>query len=705
MRLYNPMSCIRFISKLLPAIGCGFIVHAAPVQTDHVEAELVAEHASIQPGVPFAVGLRLKIDEHWHVYWVNPGDSGMAPAIGWTLPEGFTVGEIQWPTPHRIPTPPFMTYGYEGELLLMAEVTPPADLAPGSQVELGANASWLVCEAVCMPGDAVLSLQLPVEAGPPRTNETWAGLFAATRGQLPTDRSATWPATFVVSGQEYRLEVDLPGKSMAGESDVYFFPFDELVIEPSVPQRAQFQNGKLILHIARSEVNPESPAVLRGVLSAPDGLGLEADGRAAYIEAKPESLSSAVSRGSSSPFLLTAGLGFLGGLILNLMPCVFPVLGIKILGFVHQAGSDRRKVTLHGLAFTSGVLVSFWVLAGMLAALRAGGEQLGWGFQLQSPVFVFGLAAFLLIFALNLTGWFEIGLSATAVGGSLQAQSGLSGSFFSGVLATVVATPCAAPFLAPALGAALTQPPVQSFTLFTIIALGLATPYLLLSLFPDLVNILPRPGAWMETFKQLMAFPLFATVGFLVWVLAGQVSESAFLNILFALVLVAMASWAYGRWTQRGGSRTRKTAGYVFAALLLTAGLALGVPKKSSEIAWREWSPETVAALRAEGRTIYVDFTARWCATCKVNKAVVFSSKEVRDAFADLNIVPLKADWTNKNPAITQALATFERSAVPFNLIYTPGIPEPVVLPEILTPGIVLDALAGLRSRSSTQPE
>jgi len=696
MRLYNLMSRIRFLSILIPTIVCGVVAQAAPVQTAHVEAELVAEHASIQTGVPFTVGLRLKLDEHWHVYWLNPGDSGMAPSIEWSLPDGFTVSEIQWPTPHRIPTPPFMTYGYEGEVLLMAEISPPAGLPPGTQVELGAHSNWLVCETVCMPGEVVLSLQLPVEAGPPRTNESWAALFAATRQQLPADRSEAWPAEFAVHGPDYVVEVSLPAESAVTDSDIYFFPLDELVIEPSVAQRAQIENGKLTLHIARSEVNTESPGTLRGVLSVPGGFGAELVDRSVYIEAAPGSSSSIAPGESSTSFLFTAGLGFLGGLILNLMPCVFPVLGIKILGFVHQAGADRGKVKLHGLVFTAGVLLSFWSLAGVLAVLRAGGEQLGWGFQLQSPVFVFALTVFLLIFALNLTGLFEIGLSATAVGGSLQMQSGLSGSFFSGVLATVVATPCA-PFLAPALGAAMTQPPLESFALFTVIALGLATPYLVLSAFPDLVKLLPRPGGWMETFKQLMAFPLYATVGFLVWVLAGQVSEGAFLNILFALVLVAMAGWAYGRWTQQGGSRGRKTAGCVFAALLLTAGLTLGVPiQKPSEIVWREWSPETVATLRADGKTIYVDFTARWCATCKVNKAVVFSSKEVRDAFVDLDIVPLKADWTNRNPAITQALALFGRSAVPFNLIYTPGRPEPVLLPEVLTPRIVLDALAGL---------
>jgi thiol:disulfide interchange protein DsbD len=378
------------------------------------------------------------------------------------------------------------------------------------------------------------------------------------------------------------------------------------------------------------------------------------------------------------------------------MPCVFPVLGIKVLGFVNQAGSDRSKVVTHGLVFTLGVLLSFWALAGLLLALRAGGSQLGWGFQLQSPAFVFGMAAFLLIFALNLSGLFEIGLSATAVGGKLQMQSGYAGSFFTGVLATLVATPCSAPFLAPALGAALALSAGESFLVFTAIALGLSAPYLLLSIFPSAVKILPRPGAWMETFKQLMAFPLYATVGALVWVLAGQTKDDdyALLFIVFGLVLVAMAAWVYGRFA--------KTAGRVMAALLVTGGIGLGWPKNTEAapitasgytVKWEHWSPEAVATARAAGRTIYVDFTARWCATCQTNKAAVFTSTAVLAELGKKNVLLLKADWTSRDEAITAELAKWGRSAVPFNLIYRPDQPDPLVLPELLTPSIVTQAL------------
>ncbi|HYP18067.1 MAG TPA: thioredoxin family protein, partial [Opitutus sp.] len=412
---------------------------------------------------------------------------------------------------------------------------------------------------------------------------------------------------------------------------------------------------------------------------------------------------------AGGPVSPAAGLGatlllaLAGGLILNLMPCVFPVLGIKILGFVNQAGHARSRVVAHGLVFTLGVLLSFWALAAVLAILRAGGDELGWGFQLQSPAFVFVLAALMLVFAMNMSGVFEFGLRATSVGGELQTKSGFAGSFFTGVLATVVATPCSAPFLAPALGAALALSTLESFAIFTAIAIGLATPYLLLSIFPNAVKLLPRPGAWMETFKQFMAFPLYATVGYLVWVLAGQVSEDGLQNVLFGLVLVALAVWFYGRWNAPGASAGRARFGVLALIVTGAAGLWLGWPhtltaqpgsvSSSHGIVWEPWSPEAVEKLRAEGRTIYVDFTARWCATCQANKKLVFNSDAVLDAFVSRKIATLRADWTSKDPRITAELARYGRSAVPFNVIWKPGQEQPVILPELLTPGTVLGAL------------
>ena len=388
-------------------------------------------------------------------------------------------------------------------------------------------------------------------------------------------------------------------------------------------------------------------------------------------------------------------LAFIGGLILNLMPCVFPVLGIKIMGFVNQSGADRRKITMHGLTFAAGVLVSFWTLATALAVLRAGGSHLGWGFQLQSPVFVFGLATVMLIFALSMSGVCEFGGSVMGTGASLQMQSGYRGSFFTGVLATVVATPCSAPFLAPALGMALAMPLVESYVIFTTIAVGLSTPYLLLSIFPQAVRLLPKPGAWMETFKQAMAFPLYATTGYLVWVLAGQTSESGSLMAIFGLTFIAMATWMYGRYAQLGSSGVKRRIGIIGGITLLTIGVIVGWPHspQSTDIVWEPWSPARVSELQAKGRPIYVDFTARWCATCQANKKLVFGSNDVLKRFRDLGVVTLRGDWTNRDANITTELARWNRSAVPFNMIYMPGHQEPILLPELLSPKIVLGAL------------
>lgn len=684
---------------------------SAPVESPHVTSELLAEARTIEAGRPFWVGLRMRMEEHWHTYWLNPGDSGMATAITWDLPPGFAAGPIHWPAPQRIPTPPLMTYGFEGEIMLLVEITPPAQLPVGSTVKLGAKAEWLVCKELCMPGEGEYAIELLAGAGPAQPDAEAAPLFAEARRRLPVPGNTQWPAEFSVEPRELVLSIGIPaGATVAAPTDVYFFVESEMTVEPSKPQAASVREGRLVVRIPRAEVEPQVPALLTGVLTAPGGFPPQWADRAIRIEARPASVplvstsnpaAGASSGGQGTPviaFPVAAIFAFIGGLILNLMPCVFPVLGIKILGFVNQAGADRRKITIHGWVFTAGVLVSFWILAGVLILLNPdGAREQGWGYQFQIPGFVFGAAIFFLIFALNLSGLFEVGTAAIGVGSKLQARSGYGGSFFTGVLATLVSTPCSAPMLAPAIGLAVTLPAAQSLALFSLVGLGLSTPYLVLSAFPSLVRVLPRPGAWMETFKQLMAFPLYGTALYMVWVLAGQVEErdGALLAALFGLLLVAMAAWAYGRFVQRSRSLGGKGAGLAFTAVLLGVGLAVGWPRaaQADEIVWEKWTPARVAELRAEGRTVYVDFTARWCATCQTNKKLVFSSDAVRAAFGGRKVVPLKADWTSRDPEITRALASFGRSAVPFNLIYAPGLTEPLILPEVLTPGIVLEAL------------
>jgi len=406
------------------------------------------------------------------------------------------------------------------------------------------------------------------------------------------------------------------------------------------------------------------------------------------------------------PLISILAIGLLGGLILNLMPCVFPILGLKIMGFVNQAGSSRGKVISHGLVFTAGVLLSFWVLAGILILLRTGGHELGWGFQLQEPGFVFVLTVILLVFGLNMSGLFEFGLTTVGAGSNLTAKGGMTGTFFSGVLATVVATPCAAPFLAPALGAALTLPPATSIAAFTAIAIGLSLPYLILSLFPGFIKILPKPGPWMETLKQFLSFLLYGTVAFLLWVLAGQLQPELLLGVLFALVTIALGCWVYGRWSAPHRKTGTKWIARI-ATLVLIAGplvyagsgiaeqnrrLALADDADRDFLVWDTWSPEKEMALREEGRIVYIDFTARWCATCQWNKRA-YDDPKVIHAFLENDVALLKADWTNQDPTITRALAEFGRSAVPFNLLYSPDNSEPLIMPELFGAETVLRKL------------
>ena len=633
-------------------------------------------------------------EPHWHSYWLNAG-TGYPTRLKWDLPAGWSAGVIQWPTPILIKDSKgnVTGNGYDKILYLPVSLTPPADLRAGQEVTLKAAASWLMCADICIPGKADVSLKLPVSADPPEPNAAvHAGI---AKMPMPHDAQG-WRLAASKNPEAVMLHVVAPNsiESPHFYSEKEFIQYDK-------PQAVSGNSNKATLTLPLAEDARAIPEKLAGVLAYTDASGAY---RGLKIEVPFVAPAAAAALtgdrvGATVPAVaLSAGIlvfAFFGGLILNLMPCVFPVLGIKVVGFINQAGNDQRKVKTHGLMFTAGVLLSFWVLAGALAALRAGGAELGWGFQLQSAPFVFALAVIFLIFALSLSGVFEFGVQATGVGSNLQPKDGYGGSFFAGALATVVATPCSAPFLAPALGAALALPTAQSFVVFSVIALGLSAPYLLLSAFPQAVNMLPKPGRWMETFKQAMAFPLYATAAYLVWVLAGQTSENGLLAALFGLTVIAMAAWLYGRYSVPGASKGRVRFAFAAGLVLAILGLSVGWPRaaNASDLVWEAWTPERVTQRRAENRPIYVDFTARWCATCQANKQLVFSSDEVRKTFRDRNVALLKGDWTNADPRITAELAKWKRNAVPFNLLYLPGTPKPKVLPEILTPSVVLDAL------------
>lgn len=701
---------------LLLLVLAPFAFSAEAVTKGPVTVELVAHDSSIQPGRAFWVALKMDHEPHWHSYWIDAG-TGYPTSLDWTLPEGFTASPLVWALPRVVKDSAgnVAGNGHEGQTFHFVRIAPPANIIPGANVTLKASADWLMCKNVCMPGGATLELTLPVRADPPAPNMAIAQLFNSAFAALPKS-SSEWTFAAVRDGAKATLHLaPVPGQSPATPADLHYFD-ENGAVDYAKPQYLRAENGGYLLELELAADAP-TDAGLKGVLAGhgllaapgePIGYGgVLVDAPFATSAASAPASAARAPASASDTIAGTLLLAFLGGLVLNLMPCVFPVIGLKILGFVKQSGSSRGKVVQHGIAFTAGVLLSFWALTGLLLVLRAGGAHLGWGFQLQSPAFVFGMAVFLFLFALNLSGLFEIGLSASRAGASLHAKEGMTGSFLTGALATLVATPCSAPFLAPALGAALTLTAVESLLVFTAIAVGLATPYLLLSIFPHAVRILPRPGAWMETFKQLMAFPLYATVGWLLWVLAAQTAhdENALLGILFALVIIAMAAWAYGRFGQAHGKPRRQWLGRIAALSLTATGLALGWPHEAPaapppgaqtgyQIVWEKWSPQAVAAAQAAGKFAYVDFTARWCFTCQTNKAAVFSSADVLDAFETKDVALFKADWTNKDAHITQELARWNRSAVPLNLFYAPGREDPIILPELLLPGTVLDVLA-----------
>lgn len=694
------------LALALPAV-------AASKRVGHVQTELVSEVTSIQPGQPFWVALRLKLDDHWHVYWQNPGDAGLPPKIYWQLPPGFSAGDIQWPYPEQILVPPLASFGHHGDVLLPVEIVPPGYLEVGTSVRLEAALEWLVCKEECIPGSTSVSLILPVSSQVPQINESWGNRFEETRRQLPV-RILDWNVIAEVGDDEIVLSLTPPEWYADSLSGVFFFPHMKGLIDNAAEQRLSRTDGTYTLTIDRNRNQPNLPDTLTGVIVSDDGWRGAGSEKALLVEvdlkAETQGPAAAVTVSDTPTSLWQALLfAFLGGVILNLMPCVLPVLSLKVLGFVKQANEDRRKAVGHSLVFALGVLISFWVLVVALLLLRAGGEQIGWGFQLQSPVFVVILAGFMFLFGLNLLGVFEIGTSMTSVGSANRA--GVAGSFLNGVTATIVATPCTAPFMGSALGFSLTQPTWVSIPVFTALALGMASPYIVLTAVPGLTRFVPKPGRWMETLKQVMGFLLLATVVWLAWVLGVQSGSTAVVALLGGLLLLGVAAWTLGRWGGYSASRTSRFMAYASTVILIAGGIFFGVMgaefgRPSSEwthdsgaVSWQEFSPEIVETLTREGKPVFIDFTAAWCLSCQVNERVAFGSTEVRNRLDELGVVMLKADWTSRNETITRALARFGRNSVPLYVLYHgSGAADPIILPEILTPGIVLDALSRIES-------
>lgn len=680
---------------------------AQPVQREHTEVELISEVESIKPGGKLWVALRMKMEDHWHVYWRNPGDSGLPTKIKWTLPEGFSAGDIQWPYPQRIDLPPLTSFGYEGEVFLLTEISVPADFKSSTPVEISGKATWLVCKEICLPVEAVLSLKLPVKNEIAKSNPKWTQTFTDAKSKLPVTLS-DWKISASKETGKFVITAQQPDWFSDELSSVTFYPFEQQLIDNAAHQIFTKTKNGFTLQIQRASTSLADPKKLEGILVSNEGWrGMNSE-KALNVSSEFGATETAASADAESGGLLLSLLfAFLGGIILNLMPCVLPVLSLKIMGFVQQANDQKSSVFKHGLVFTLGVLISFWILAGVLIALRTSGEQLGWGFQLQSPTFIIILSAFLFLFALSLFGVFEIGTSLTAVGNHTN-QSGWLGSFMNGVTATVVATPCTAPFMGSALGYAFTQPPFVSILIFTFVGLGMAFPYLLLSSSPSLLKFVPRPGAWMETFKQFMGFLLAGTVIWLIWVLGIQAGNNAVVGLLGALLLISISAWILGKWATFVQTQTKRIIAYFISAILTATGIFIaissldfsvtssssaGISNSENGIQWENYSEARVEELKKSGTPFFLDFTAAWCLSCQVNDKVVFGSADVISAFKDKKIIAVKADWTSRDENITKALAAFGRNSVPLYVLHgKDGMPQ--LLPELITPGIVLDKIS-----------
>lgn len=660
-------------------------VSASAVAADErIRVELIVDRAVVAAGGDARVGVLFEPASDWHVYWRNPGDSGEPPQIRFEGPPGFAFGPIQWPAPTALPVGPLVNYGYEGAVLLAADLDVAGTAEErASSAAIAADVTWLVCRAdECVPGTATLRRTIGLGDVASAPNDERFLVADAAVPRLAVDarlRSAP-------DGDPLLVVDSIP--ELAG-SDARFFPLRGDVLDHAAEQRARWAGGALEL-----ELSPGS--VVQGPIDSIDGV--------LVLDAEVAHAFTVQARRAEQRLASALLLALVGGVLLNLMPCVFPVLSLKVLGFIEQSGSESSALRRHGWGFTAGVLASFWVLGGALLILRSGGEALGWGFQLQSPAFVATLAALMFVLALNLAGVFELRAAPwSRSAASLERREGLAGSFWSGALTTVVATPCTAPFMGGALGYALSRPAWEGLSVFSALGVGVAFPVLALSHFPALLRRLPRPGAWMETLKQFLAFPLFATVLWLLSVFGRQTSDDARTLLSVALLVAAFACWSYGRATGTRAATWRLTSAVtaVLAVTILVRASTGGsqVRAAAADEFWQPWAPETEAALRDSGTPVFVNFTADWCISCQVNERLVFATDRVRNAFRDHGVVALKADWTNRDARIARALSQHGRESVPLYVYYGRGL-EGSVLPQVPTPRTVIDTIGGAGERS-----
>lgn len=691
---------------------------ASSAVTGHARAELLA-HApdGLKPGAEVWLGLRLQHEAGWHTYWLNAGDSGLPTTLAWTLPPGFTAGDIAWPTPKQLPLGPLMNYGYEGDLLLPVRLRVPADYQ-GGPVPVRLRADWLICQETCIPEFAELDAELA-----PAPASAHAALFERARAAAPVAVPGA-KAAARIEGDALVIEASGLPAAYRGRP-LQLFPENGGVIDHPAPLVQEWQGERLLLRARLSPQRSDSPAAMDAVITAnhaapgirigfavagpwpQPGAGTVAAPAAAPAPAAAaqDAPAGAGAADPGRPWLAVLAFAFLGGAILNLMPCVFPVLSLKVLGFAAHGG-ERRRIVAGGFAYTAGVIVSFLLLATLLLLLRASGEQLGWGFQLQSPPFVAALALLFSLIGLNLAGLFEFRSLLPDRIANARARNPVADDFLTGVLAVAIASPCTAPFMGAALGAALSWPAPQALSVFAALGAGMAAPYLAASLFPAAARMLPRPGPWMARFKTFMAFPMFATVVWLLWVLGQQAGIDAVAALLGLLVAAAFGLWvlgipvrgAAGRWIGIGAAClvAGATAAWAWPALrqAAPAATALAAGQAGEQAGWQAWSPQAVAQARADGRPVFVDFTAAWCVTCQYNKRTTLADPALLRDFQAKNVVLLRADWTRRDETITRALKELGRSGVPVYALYRDGAAQPLLLSELPSVDEVRQALA-----------
>ncbi|WMS42819.1 protein-disulfide reductase DsbD family protein [Acuticoccus sp. MNP-M23] len=702
---------LRHLAGLTAALVLGALpALAAPAEmaADHVAAELVVRNAVTAPGESTDIAVRHALADGWHTYWLNPGDSGEPPMIDFTLSSGTTAGPVLFPVPERLPYPPLMNFGYSGEFTLLTSVPVPADWPAGEPYRVPVRIDWLVCEKICIPESGTAELTIPT--GPvSQADSGVAFTFVQAEWALPaqSDMDAAY------SRADGTIYLTVP--SGEGEGAV-FFPEKRGLIDNAAEQTSVDASDGEGFTLAVAAGRGRLDGTLRGVLKTDAGAWwISASGKADPAPVAAVAVAGAASAPGGSGGGTLAALddaaprvaigpleallfAFLGGLILNLMPCVFPVLALKVFGLVEHASAPFARRAMIGAAYTSGILTSFAVLAGVLLTLKGAGVAVGWGFQLQSPVFVGLIAAAIFAVGLNLSGVFEIGTGLTRLGGR-GPQDGVAGSFATGVLATIVATPCTAPFMAVAIGMALGSSAMLALGVFMAMGVGLGLPFVLLALMPGLSRLLPRPGAWMVRFKQALAFPLYATAAWLVWVLAQLVGVDALFGAFLALLLVALAAWLLGL-AQRGGGRSHRVAAVLAGISLVAAGVA-GWPSVSARppavaatmAGTTAFTPQSLEALRGNGQPVFLNVTAAWCITCKVNERVVFESDAFETLLADTGTTMMTADWTRRDPDVTALMDGFGRAGVPL-YIYYPAAAAPEVLPQILTISALQSAFA-----------